>query len=376
MKFNNEWRDKSLWTPGPLTTSRTVKESMLRDFGSRDSGFVSVIKEIRRRLVELGGASTSEYTCIPMQGSGTFSLEAVISSCVPRDGKVLVVVNGAYGARLVKICQVLGVAVQELRYAENELPRADDIAAILAGDKAISHVSMCHWETTSGIFNPIEEIGAVVHAAGRLFYVDAMSSYGAVPCDLKKCAIDYLVSSSNKCIEGVPGFAYVIARLEPFHKTQGLARSLVLDLYDQWQALEKTSQFRFTPPTHAMLAFHQALLELEAEGGVAARAERYAANNRRMIEGMTAMGYKLYLDPKVQGWIISSFHYPQDSAWNFEKFYSGLNDEGYVIYPGKVGSAECFRLGNIGRLSLRDVEDVLGAVARVSRRMGLLTIKA
>lgn len=370
------WKDKALWTPGPLTTSRSVKAAMQRDLGSRDPEFMAVIKDIRRRLVALGGASTDEYTCVLLQGSGTFSLEAVISSTVPPGGKVLVAINGAYGRRLVKICEVLRVPVQALEYDERQPPRAEDIARALAADAAITHVSLCHCETTSGILNPIAAVGAAVRAAGRLFFVDAMSSYGAVPCDLGACHIDYLVSSANKCVEGVPGFGYVIARLDPLRQTQGLARSLCLDLYDQWDVLEKTGQFRFTPPTHALLAFHQALLELEEEGGVAARGARYARNHQRLVEGMTRLGFRLFLDPAVQGPIISSFHYPSHPRWDFERFYALLSEKGHVIYPGKVGKAACFRLGNIGRLDERDVLAVLDAIARCLAEMGLVAAAA
>lgn len=365
------WRDKALWTPGPLTTSRGVKAAMQRDLGSRDPEFMAVVRDIRERLVALGGGSPGEYTCVPLQGSGTYCLEAVVSSTVPSDGKVLVVQNGAYGRRLVRICEVLRVAVRVLEYAEHEAPRVADIAALLAADPAITHVSLCHCETTSGILNPIAAVGAAVQEAGRLFFVDAMSSYGGVPCDLAACHIDYLVSSANKCVEGVPGFGYVIARLAPFLKTRGLARSLCLDLYDQWEALEKTGQFRFTPPTHALLAFHQALLELEEEGGVAARSARYTRNHEVLVQGMRRLGYRPFLDPAVQGPIICSFHYPTHPAWDFERFYALLSQKGHVIYPGKVGQAACFRLGNIGRLDERDVTAVLDAIARCMAEMGL-----
>jgi len=364
------WKDKPLFTPGPLTTSRTVKQAMLRDLGSRDSEFIGVVREIRERLVALGGAKVGEYEAILMQGSGTFAVEAVLTSTVPLDGKVLVVINGAYGKRMVKICSVAGVDCDALEYTEDRVPDIQGIADRLAQDDAITHVAMVHCETTTGIFNPIREVGAVVREAGRAYFVDAMSSFGAVPVDLAGCGIDYLVSSANKCIEGVPGFGFALAKHDTLMSTDGYARSLSLDLLDQWRGLEGNGQFRFTPPTHTLLAFRQALDELEAEGGVEGRAARYRTNHGAVVEGMRAMGFKEYLRPEVQGYIITSFRYPEDPKFDFDTFYSKLNDKGYVIYPGKVSNADCFRIGNIGRLFGSDMRALLGAIRETVEEMG------
>jgi len=228
-----------------------------------------------------------------------------------------------------------------------------------------------HCETTTGVVNPIEELGAVAQAAGVEYFVDAMSSFGAIPINLSKCQIDYLVSSANKCVEGVPGFSFVLARRGSLEKTQGYARSLSLDLYDQWAGLEKNGQFRFTPPTHALLAFHQALLELEAEGGVAGRAARYRANYQTLVGAMRQLGFQEYLAPEDQGYIITSFRYPTDPNFSFEEFYDRLNARDYVIYPGKVSDADCFRIGNIGRIFESDVASLLAAVAEVLREMDI-----
>ncbi len=356
------WKDKALFTPGPLTTSRTVKQAMLRDLGSRDGEFIGVIKDIRQRLVALGTSRISEYTTVLMQGSGTFSVEAMLSATVPPAGKVLIVSNGAYGRRLEQIAKVNRIATNVLTYPEDCPASAPDVEAALADDPAVTHVAVVHCETTSGLLNPAREIGAVAQKRGCVYCVDAMSSFGAVPLDLAEWNIDFLVSSANKCIEGVPGFGFVLARRASLAATAGFARSLSLDLYAQWQGLEKDGQFRFTPPTHALLAFQQALRELEAEGGVAGRAARYRQNYATLLAGMRALGFVEYLAPEHQGYIITSFRYPPHPNFNFAEFYERLNDKGYVTYPGKVSNADCFRIGHIGRLTPADMRDLLRAI--------------
>lgn len=359
------WKDKVLFTPGPLTTSRTVKQAMLRDLGSRDYEFIETIRQVRRKLLELGCVADGSYEAVLMQGSGTFSIEAVVSSTVPPEGKLLVIVNGAYGHRICKIAQILKVPCTKLEYPEDQLPDLDEIEKAIQSDPSISHVVIVHCETTTGIMNPVEEVGEMARKAGKVFFVDAMSSFGAVPTDLAECKIDYLVSSANKCIEGVPGFSFVLARREPFLRTEGYARSLSLDLYSQWKGLESNGQFRFTPPTHAILAFHQALLELEQEGGVEGRAARYRSNYEVLTVGMREMGFQEYLKPELQGFIITSYRYPKYPNYDFETFYKHLNERGYTIYPGKVSNADCFRIGNIGRIFESDIRNLLAAIREV-----------
>ncbi len=362
-------KDKILFTPGPLTTSQTVKQAMLRDLGSRDIEFIGLVKDIRHKLIELGQASLDEYTTVLMQGSGTFGLEAVVSSTVPTDGKLLVIINGAYGKRLAKIASVLKIQTLTLEYSENTTPDLDEIENILNVDTKITNVAVVHCETTTGIVNPIKEIGRIVAKSGAKYFVDAMSSFGAVPIDLVECGIDYLVSSANKCIEGVPGFSFVLCKLNSLNETAGYARSVSFDLLDQYQSFEKNGQFRFTPPTHALAAFRQALVELEAEGGVPGRAERYLKNHETLVAGMRQLGFKEYLEPENQGYIITSFLYPDDSSFSFEKFYESLNQKDYVIYPGKVSDASCFRIGNIGRIFEADVKALLAAIAETIDEM-------
>jgi 2-aminoethylphosphonate-pyruvate transaminase len=364
------WKDKVLFTPGPLTTSPTVKQAMLRDLGSRDAEFIEAVREIRAGLLELGQVASPGYEAVLVQGSGTFGLEAVVGSVIPREGKLLVQVNGAYGRRLVQMAGVLGIPVTALECGEDRRTDPAALERALAADAGVTHVALVHGETTSGIVNPVEATGEVVARAGRTFIVDAMSTFGAVPLDVAAARIDFLVSSANKCIEGVPGFAFVLARREALEAAQGRARSLSLDLHAQWRGLESDGQFRFTPPTHSLLAFRQALRELRDEGGVAARGARYRASQRQLVEGMERLGFTPYLPPALQGPIITTFRYPTPD-FDFQGFYRRLSDRGYVIYPGKLTREACFRLGSIGRIGAEDVADLLGAVREVAAELGL-----
>ncbi len=363
--------DKPLFTPGPLTTSRTVKQAMLRDLGSRDYEFIELVRWIRGKLLELGGVASGAYEAVLMQGSGTFGIEAVLSTVTPPDGKWLILVNGAYGRRMAHIAEVLGIQAQVLTYPENTTPNPADAASALAADPHIRHVGVVHCETSTGIVADVAALGQVVHQAGRRFFVDAMSSFGAIPVNLAECHIDFLVSSANKCIEGVPGFSFVLARREALLEAEGCARSVSLDLLAQWRGLESNGQFRFTPPTHALLAFAQALQELDAEGGVAGRAARYGRNREVLVAGMRRLGFQEYLAPEDQSYIITSFRYPDHPNFDFETFYRRLNDKGFVIYPGKVSDADCFRIGSIGRLFEADMRNLLRAIEETLAEMGV-----
>jgi len=366
------WKDKILFTPGPLTTSRTVKQVMLQDLGSRDFKFIETVAQIRQNLLALGEVADAGYEAILMQGSGTFGIEAVLSTITPPDGKWLFIINGVYGRRMKLIAEVLEIETAVLEYPENSKPNLQEIDDILAQDPAISHVAVVHCETTTGIINQVEEIGEIVAGNGRLYFVDAMSSFGAILLNLAEANIDFLVSSANKCIEGVPGFSFALARRDALLATEGYARSVTLDLLAQWRGLEENGQFRFTPPTHALLAFAQALDELKLEGGVEGRNGRYCHNHETLVNGMRKMGFIEYLNPEDQGPIITSFHYPDHPNFIFQQFYEALNARDFVIYPGKVSHADCFRIGTIGRIFEADVRSLLAAIADVLNEMGII----
>jgi 2-aminoethylphosphonate-pyruvate transaminase len=334
---------------------------MLRDAGSRDADFLKVVRCIRESLLALGGAASGgDYECVLMQGSGTFAIESVISSAIPREGRLLVAVNGAYGRRIAQMARVHGIEVETLDVAENRKIAAADVAERLAA-RPFTHVAVIHCETTTGIVNPIEEIGNAVGGAGAAFIVDAMSSFGAIPISLEGVHADFLISSANKCIEGVPGFGFILARRAALLASKGRARTLSLDLYAQWAGLEADGQFRFTPPTHVLLAFHQALEELEAEGGVAGRAARYRRNYEVLASGMEEMGFEHYLAPEDRGYIITTYRYP-GGGFQFDEFYARLSELGFVIYPGKLSQEPCFRIGTIGRLDVKDIRALLDAI--------------
>ncbi len=367
-----ESRDRLLLTPGPLSTSRTVKLAMQRDLGSRDGEFLEIVHSVRESLLKVAGVSRARgYEAVLMQGSGTFAVESVISSVVPRTGKLLVVTNGAYGRRLGDIAKVHGISAEEVAYPENVRAQPDDVARTLSTDHTISHVACVHCETTSGIMNPVREIGQVVSRAGRRYLVDSMSAFGAVPLDLEASHVDYLVASANKCIEGVPGFAFVICRRDALLESKPHARTLSLDLFGQWDGFERTGQFRFTPPTHSILAFQRALEELELEGGVTGRARRYEANHRCLITGMREIGFQEYVPSDRQGHVITSFLFPAHPNFDFDQFYGNLRDKGFVIYPGKVTDAHCFRVGTIGRIFEADIRVFLVVVRATLREMGV-----
>ena len=357
---------KLLFTPGPLTTSLTVKQASMEDMGSRDSAFIDCVGEIREGLLELAQVSKREgYECVLIQGSGTFAIESVISSVIGRTDVLLVIANGAYGERIAKMANIYRLEHHVLRFDENEIVTPEATQKFLKSHPGITHVACIHSETTTGLFNPIREIGAVCQQNNKVFIVDAMSSFGGVEMDMRKWHIDFLISSSNKCIEGIPGFAFALCNRTELEKTKGQGRTLSLDLYEQWAGLEANGQFRFTPPTLSIMAFRQAMRELEKEGGVKGREARYKQNKKILDYGMDKLRFKQYIRPEIQGHIISSFLYPQDKNFNFDRFYQKLNDRGFIIYPGKLSKANAFRIGNIGQIFPEDVRMLVQAVEEV-----------
>jgi 2-aminoethylphosphonate-pyruvate transaminase len=363
-------RDPWLLTPGPLTTSATVKAAMQHDWGSRDARFMAINRQVRERLVELAGG-TGSHVCVPLQGSGTFAVEAMLATLVPPSGKLLIMVNGAYGKRMARIMTYLGRAHQVIEAPEDRPIDPAAAAAALAADPAITHVAVVQCETTSGVLNPVAELAAFAAAAGRRLLVDAMSAFGALPLDARQVPYEALAASSNKCLEGVPGLGFVIVRRDAIAAAAGNAHSLSLDLADQWQAMEKTGQWRFTPPTHVLVAFGQALEEHRAEGGVAGRGQRYRNNCRILVDGMRAMGFETLLPTQLQAPIIVTFHMPADPAFDFQRFYDRLSQRGYVIYPGKLTVADSFRIGCIGRLGEAEMKGALEAIRAVMAELGV-----
>jgi 2-aminoethylphosphonate-pyruvate transaminase len=359
-----------LLTPGPLTTSDETKRAMLRDWGSRDTDFIALNRGVRERLVALaGGAGT--HVAVPIQGSGTFAVEAMLGTFVQRGGKLLILANGAYGRRMAQMCRVSGRAHVVYETAEDVPPSPAEVSRRLAADPAITHVAIVYCETTSGILNPVAEVAAAVAKHGRRLLIDAMSAFGALPLDAREVRFDAVAASANKCIEGVPGVGFVIAREAALAECEGNAHSLSLDLHDQWRAMERTKQWRFTPPTHVLAAFAAALEQHEAEGGVAGRGARYRRNCKILIDGLRALGFETLLPDQLQAPIIVTIHTPADPRFHFERFYDSLREKGYVIYPGKLTVADTFRIGCIGALGEAEMRGALEAIRRTLREFGV-----
>lgn len=363
-------RDPYLLTPGPLTTTARTKEAMLRDWGSWDSDFNAVTADVRRRLVDMAGGGEI-YDCVPLQGSGTYAVEAMLSSFLPRNSKSLVLMNGAYGQRATKTLQYLGRDFVPLDKGDYLPPMPEEVAALLEQNADVTHVFVVHCETSSGILNPLKGIADVVHAAGRTLIVDAMSSFGAVPFSVDDIPCDALVSSANKCIEGVPGFGFVIAKRSALEAAEGRSHSLSLDVHDQWVYMNRTGQWRFTPPTHTVVAFREALLQHEEEGGVAGRGARYSRNRDVMVAGMREIGFETLLDDAWLSPIITTFFCPADPNFSFKGFYDELKSRGFIIYPGKLTEAESFRIGTIGQVDEQVMNDLLTAVRESLAAMGV-----
>ncbi|WP_085728623.1 2-aminoethylphosphonate--pyruvate transaminase [Pseudomonas sp. R37(2017)] len=360
-----------LLTPGPLTTSKATKEAMLRDWGSWDGAFNRVTAEVRQHLLHMAGVQDDSFACVPLQGSGSYSVEAALATAIPRDGKALVLMNGAYGQRATKTLEYLGRACITLDKGDYLPPQPDEVDALLTANPDVTHVFLVHCETSSGILNPLRAIADVVKAHGKRLIIDAMSTFGAVPVTVEDIAFDVLVSSANKCIEGIPGFGFVIIRRSVLEAAKGRANSLSLDLYEQWVYMERTGQWRFTPPTHSVVAFHKALEQHADEGGVQGRLARYTHNRDVLVSGMRELGFRTLLEDCWLSPIITTFFCPEHPDFQFTRFYEELKTRQFIIYPGKLTQAESFRIGCIGQIDEYVVHQLLRAIADSLLAMGV-----
>lgn len=350
-----------LLTPGPLTTTNTVKEQMLFDRCTWDQDYKNITQQIRSSLLDLAGATNQEYTAVLMQGSGTFAVESVLTTAISADDKLLIITNGAYGERIVQMAQYIGLHYRLYSALYNEFPQEAELRGILKEDPAITHIAMVHCETTTGILNPLEMISQLAKAYDKTLIIDAMSSFGGIEIDVPGLEIDYLISSANKCIQGVPGFGFVIAKLDKLLTCKGNARSLSLDLYDQWKAMDADGKWRYTSPTHVVAAFSKAIEELIEEGGIPARAARYQNNNRVLRERLARIGIEAYITDDKQSPIITTFLFPNET-FSFEDFYEYVKETGYVLYPGKLTEHDTFRIGNIGEIYEEDIQSLCNII--------------
>jgi 2-aminoethylphosphonate-pyruvate transaminase len=363
-------RDKILLTPGPLTTTLRTKLAMLRDWGSGDGDFIAVTARVRASLLKIiHGEDT--HVVVPLQGSGTFSVEAAVATLVPRDGHVLVLDNGAYCKRAARLATLMGRTCTVMGFDESAQVSAAALEEKLRADKTVTHVVMIHCETGAGVWNPLEEVADVCARHGKGLIVDAMSSFGALPIDARETRFDALVAASGKCLEGVPGMGFVFIRKDVLGGCAGQSQSLAMDLHDQYTYMERTGQWRFTPPTHVLVALAEAILQFEEEGGQPARLARYTENYRTLIHGMARLGFMPFLDPAVQAPIIVTFHAPGDARYDFKAFYASARERGFILYPGKLTQMETFRVGCIGAIGPNEMEQAVQAVALALEDMGI-----
>jgi len=363
-------REHVLLTPGPLTTTLRTKLAMLRDWGSWDADFNAVTAGLRARLLDIVHGHDS-HTVVPLQGSGTFSVEAAVATVVPRNGHVLVLDNGAYCKRAARLTQMMGRRTTVLPFAEDEAVSATALDERLRADASVTHVVLIHCETGTGVRNPLAEVADVCQRHGRGLLVDAMSSFGALPIDAREVRFDALVAASGKCLEGVPGMGFVFLRKAILDGCAGNSQSLAMDLHDQHQYMEKTTQWRFTPPTHVVVALAEAVTQFVEEGGQPARLARYQDNCRTLIEGMAALGFRPFLRPQLQAPIIVTFHAPAAPAYDFKRFYAGAKARGFILYPGKLTQLDTFRVGCIGAIGRHEMQQAVHAVADTLREMAI-----
>lgn len=357
-----------LLTPGPLTTSTRTRQAMMVDWGSWDDRFNQLTASVCTHLLAILNGADSHH-CVPLQGSGTFAVEAAIGTLVPRNGKVLVLINGAYGKRLAKICEVLGCEFSTFETAEDEPTTAGDVDRLLSSDSAITHVALIHCETSTGILNPLPQIAEVVKRHGKRLIIDAMSSFGALPINAREIPFDALIAASGKCLEGVPGMGFVFAEKAALAASQGNCHSLAMDLFDQHTYMAKTGQWRFTPPTHVVAALHEALLQYAEEGGLPARHQRYANNCQALLDGMAELGLRSFLPAAIQAPIIATFHAPDHPRYRFKDFYERVKAKGFILYPGKLTQVETFRVGCIGHVDAAGMRAAVKAIGDVLQEM-------
>lgn len=358
-----------LLTPGPLSTSKEVRAALLYDMCTWDNEFTSLTQKVRAEICALMGQGAANYTCVLMQGSGTFSVEAVLGT-LPENAKLLILANGHYGLRMGKIATCLKIEHTLIDFGEDSAVNMQQIAEILEKDPAITHVAMVHVETSTGILNPAKEVGELVKKAGKIYILDAMSSFGGLGDDFSEIKADFVIASSNKCLQGIPGIGYILAKPETLESCKGNARSLSLDLYAQWREMEdKNGKWRYTAPTHVLRALNVALAQLEEEGGPKGRHARLQKNQKLLVRGMRELGFETLLPDELHSPVITTFYYHPQPGFTFEKFYNSLKKRGFIIYPGKITRADTFRLGNIGHVYEKDIHTLLKAIKEALREI-------
>lgn len=349
---------KILLNPGPATTTDTVKQAMIvEDICPREKDFGDLLDSIKHDLVKVVHGDP-EYVAALFTASGTGGLEAAITSAVPKGKKLLVVDNGAYGARMANIAMTYNIEVITYKLPYGDYPDAQHIEKLLQKDKDISHLAIVHHETTTGMLNPVEEVCKIARQNNVEVIVDCMSSYAGIPIDIKKWDAGYLISSSNKCIQGMPGMVFVIFKKALLPELQKQKRSFYFDLYSQYSGFEKTGQMQFTPPVQVAYALRQAIDEYFAEGEMN-RWNRYQENWNTLYDGLARLGLQFLLPDEYQSKILLAIKEPEHPQYDFNAMHDFLYARGFTIYPGKGAKEATFRLSVLGDLSKNDIQAFL-----------------
>ncbi|KAG5508282.1 hypothetical protein JIQ42_08204 [Leishmania sp. Namibia] len=364
-----------LFTPGPLMTSETVKRAMLTDYASRDVRFMQAVKFSREELISIAGLDPQKWTCILQPGSGTMGIEAAISTIFPRTGgKFLLINSGKYSEKQAHIAKNLKFPMVELKLDEGEELKMISLETIIRANPDITTVGLVHHETSIGIVYPAEEIAEVVrHELPNVkIIVDGISAFGGIPCDYEK-ACDVLVAAPNKCLHGVPGVSIILARRSLIEAAKGCARSATLDLSMQLASFDASGQFAFTPPVHVVMALQQALVEYKRDGGLIGRQKAYKAKAQLVRQAVKMMGFMLFLDENKPSCanVVVCVKMPTDPRWNFKKFFTYLNEHGFIIYPGKASKAETFRFGIIGHTTLANCDSLMKCAKEALQSLGI-----
>ena len=357
-----------LLNPGPLTTTDSVKFSqVVSDICPREREFGELMKSIQADLTKIAGGN-EKYTTVLIAGSGTASVEATISSVVPEDTKLLVINNGAYGQRIIEIAKAYGIETVELKYKYGNPPDIGEMEEILSNDTSVSSIAMVHHETTTGLLNPLSEVGSLAKKYDKLLIIDAISSFAGIPFSISENNVDFMISSSNKCIQGVPGCSFIICKISELEKSKNIRRSVYFHLFDQYDFMINHLQMRFTPPVQVLYALRQAIDEFFEEGAEN-RYKRYCANNKVLTDGMLELGFQPYLPNAPQSRLLTTYYEPKHPNFSFNKMHDLLYERGFTIYPGKLANMDTFRVANMGALIKTDILNYIDNLKEVLKEL-------
>ncbi len=345
-----------LLNPGPATTTDTVKMAqVVPDICPREKEFVAIMREIETGLIKIVHGNLEEYTAVLFCGSGTINMDICLNSLLPENKRILIINNGAYSSRAVEICQYYHLAHIDLKMPLDRQPDLQEIENTLRENTDIALVYITHHETGTGLLNPIREIGALAHRYGALFITDTTSSYAMRPIDLKRDHIDFCMASAQKGIMGMTGLSFIIGKTAAIEASAHYpTRSYYCNLYMQYQYFKEHGEMHFTPPVQVIYAARQALKEYFAEGEEA-KWERHLRVFHALYDGLTRLGFRIFLPKELSSGLVVAALYPRDENWNFEKVHNFCYERGFTIYPGKVEKRGMFRLCALGAIDEADI---------------------